>query len=115
MTDAEQRLWSGIRQRQLLGVRFRRQVPLGPYVVDFLCVEERLVLEVDGGQRNESLHDARRDEFLRDQGYRVLRFWNHDVLMNIEAVLLAVLESLEKRPHPNLPSQAGEGAKAQFT
>jgi primosomal protein N' (replication factor Y) len=111
MTDAEQRLWMHVRRRQLLGCKFRRQYPLGPYVVDFACLEKKLVIEVDGGQHNDSSTDRRRDAFLRSRGFNVLRFWNHDVLANIDGVLQVILAALAStHPHPNPPPQAGEGA-----
>ncbi len=72
--------------RDQLGVRFRRQYQLGPYIVDFLCHSHRLVVEVDGGQHNDSDYDARRDAWLKAQGYEVLRFWNRDVLAEIDGV-----------------------------
>jgi len=81
-TDAEQRLWNRLRQRQLAGARFRRQQPIGPYVVDFVCQELRLVIEVDGGQHVENAAaDDERTHWLEREGYRVVRFWNHDVLL----------------------------------
>ena len=84
-TPAERALWRILRNDQL-GVRFRRQHRVGPYIVDFLCPAHRLVVEVDGGQHNESNYDSRRDAWLRTQGYQVLRFWNSDALTNIEGV-----------------------------
>ncbi|MBS0462542.1 MAG: endonuclease domain-containing protein [Proteobacteria bacterium] len=106
MTDAERRLWRGLRMRQIDDGRFRRQHPVGPYIVDFVCLERRLVIEVDGGQQQESVHDAH----LRTQGLVVLRFWNHEVLAQTEAVLQVIHDTLaQQRPHPSLPPQAGEG------
>jgi very-short-patch-repair endonuclease len=93
-TDAEIRLWSRLRRKQLKGFRFRRQHPMGGYVLDFFCPEANLVVEVDGGQHAESEHDAVRTEWLEERGYRVIRFWNNDVLTNTEGVLLAILEAL---------------------
>lgn len=111
MTRAERRLWRELRMRQLDGHRFRRQVPIGPYVVDFLCVERRLAVEVDGGQHLESVLDRRRDAFLAAAGYRVLRFWNHDVLRDPAGVVQAIGSALGSGgPHPSPPPQAGEGA-----
>ncbi len=94
MTDAERLLWRCLRMRRLGGHRFRRQVPVGPYIADFACLAARLVVEVDGGQHAGAHHDRRRDEYLRAQGFRVLRFWNHDVLGNPEAVCEVVLAAL---------------------
>ena len=109
MTDAEQALWKRLRFQQT-GHRFRRQHPVGPFVADFACLAERLIVEVDGGQHCDSPTDARRDAFLRDEGYRVLRFWNTDVLQNMDGVLQVILERLSQAcPHPDLPPHAGEG------
>ena len=111
MTDAERQLWRHLRQRQLDGHRFRRQHPIGPFVADFVCLEQRLVIEVDGGQHADSASDSRRSQFLTQERYCVMRFWNHDVLGNIEGVVASILQSLASAgPHPNLPPQAGEGA-----
>ena len=93
-TDAEIRLWSRLRRKQLEGFRFRRQHPMGPYVVDFFCPEAKLIVEVDGGQHAESAGDVRRTRWLEAHGYRVIRFWNNDVLGNTEDVLLSILEAL---------------------
>src|SRR5882757_2656051 len=90
-TDAETVLWNRIRNRQIDGHKFVRQVPIASYICDFVCREKRLIIEVDGGQHNESAADAIRD--LRG-GYRVLRFWNNDVLGNIEGVLVAIQAEL---------------------
>ena len=87
-TDAEKLLWARLRGGQLDGVRFRRQAPMGSYVVDFFCPSARLIIELDGGQHAErTAPDARRTEWLEGQGYRVIRFWNNEVLGNIEGVL----------------------------
>ena len=86
-TDAERALWKHLRLRQLEGHRFRRQQPLGPYIVDFVCFEKKVIIEVDGGQHAEQVvSDAERTACLEAQGFRLLRFWNHDVLRDIEAV-----------------------------
>ena len=96
LTEAERRLWSRLRRRQLEGHYFRRQVPLGPYVADFACLDGKLVVEVDGGQHAvEADRDAVRDKWLESRGYRILRFWNNDVLRNTEAVLAEILGALE--------------------
>jgi very-short-patch-repair endonuclease len=107
-TDAEIRLWSRLRRRQLDGFRFRRQHPLGPYVVDFFCAEAKLVVEVDGGQHAED--DAARTRWIEARGYRVVRFWNNDVLANTDGVLRTILHALRAAPHPDLPLKGG-GAK----
>jgi very-short-patch-repair endonuclease len=86
-TDAEHKLWQALRSRQLSNFKFRRQVPIGPYVADFVCPAEKLVIEIDGGQHAEDAdYDRRRTEALEREGYRVIRFWNNDVLSNVEGV-----------------------------
>ncbi|MEH6950970.1 endonuclease domain-containing protein [Nitrobacter sp. NHB1] len=117
MTDAERKLWFALKDRRFQGLKFRRQVPAGPYVADFLCYELRLVVEVDGGQHAESVHDAERDRWFADNGFRTLRFWNNDVLSNLEGVLTAIAEGTAT-PYPTAhlrsppPSPArGEGKK----
>ena len=94
MTDAERSLWRLLRQRQINGLRFRRQVPIDHYIVDFACLEARLVIEVDGGQHFESETDKRRDACLHAQGFRVLRLWNNDVLSNPDGVHRVITETL---------------------
>ena len=99
-TDAERMLWSRLRDRQLQGAKFRRQHPIGPYIADLCCTERRLVVEVDGShhaQRIES--DHQRTDFLVREGYRVLRFWDHDVLVNTETVLEEIAREVAD-PHP---------------
>jgi len=85
-TDAESLFWHKIRNRQI-GYKFRRQAPIGIYTVDFLCIELKLVIEIDGGQHSENKKDKIRTEFLNGLGYKVVRFWNNEVLENIEGVL----------------------------
>jgi very-short-patch-repair endonuclease len=99
MTDAERKLWSILRDSQLDGAKFRRQQPIGPFIGDFVCQSARLIIEADGGQHAQSESDARRTAFLRSKGYRVLRFWNNDVLENLEGVAEAILAALSI-PHP---------------
>jgi len=112
MTDAERRLWHHLRRRQLLGSRFRRQFPIGPYIVDFACLEAKLVIEVDGSQHFDATGDVTRTDCLHERGYRVLRFWNNDVLVRTQQVLAVIHETLSAAgPHPDLPPQAGEGEK----
>jgi lysyl-tRNA synthetase class 2 len=94
-TEAEVRLWSRIRRKQLEGFRFRRQHPLERHIVDFFCPEARLIVEVDGGQHSDdNVRDAIRTEWLEKRGYRVIRFWNKDVLAQTEDVLASTLEAL---------------------
>jgi very-short-patch-repair endonuclease len=93
-TDVEQKVWAALRNRQLLGWKFRRQATIGPFVVDFLCVEAALVVELDGGQHDEDA-DAGRTAYLESKGLRVIRFWNHEVLENFEGVIEAIGLALE--------------------
>jgi very-short-patch-repair endonuclease len=93
-TDTETKLWFAVRDRRLAGFKFVRQKSIGPYVVDFLCRDRNLIVDVDGGQHAESESDQVRDAYLASEGYRVLRFWNSDVLGNIDGVLETVLASL---------------------
>jgi very-short-patch-repair endonuclease len=110
-TDAERKLWFALRDRRLGGFKFVRQEAIGPYIVDFVCREKRLIIEVDGGQHAENRRDRMRDSVLTAEGYHVLRFWNSDVLRNRDGVLSVIVEQLEKSatgskkeqqaPHPN--------------
>ncbi len=93
MTDAERHLWTAVRNRTL-GPKFRRQVPIGPFIVDFAAISERLIVEIDGGQHAESQTDPARDAYLKSQGFQVLRFWNHEVLANLEGVLTVIRAAL---------------------
>jgi very-short-patch-repair endonuclease len=98
-SDAERRFWYHVRGRRLVGYKFRRQQPIGPYVVDFCCESAGLIVELDGGQHAEQrLYDELRERYLREQGYEVLRFWDNDVLTNTDGVLSAVLKTLCERP-----------------
>ena len=93
-TEAETKLWNRIRNRQISGFKFVRPEPIGRYICDFVCREQGIVIEVDGGQHLESKRDEIRDQYLADQGYRVMRFWNNDVLSNIDGVLMVLDEAL---------------------
>jgi very-short-patch-repair endonuclease len=99
MTIAERKLWSALRNRQLGGAKFRRQQPVGPYIADFVSLEHRLIVEADGGQHAESITDDRRTAFLESKGYRVLRFWNNDILTNLRGVAQVIAAALST-PHP---------------
>jgi len=99
LTDAERKLWSVLRNRQLEDAKFRRQQPIGPFIVDFVCQERRLIVEADGGQHAENPVDERRTTFLESKGYRVLRFWNNDILNNLDAVAQLIVIAL-CTPHP---------------
>ena len=89
-TDAERKLWYALRDRRLQGVKFRRQAPLGRYIVDFLCVAHRLIIEADGSQHSESVRDGMRDTWFNENGYRVLRFTNREVFLETESVLATI-------------------------
>jgi very-short-patch-repair endonuclease len=94
-TDAERKLWGRLRDRQLDDHKFRRQRPVGRFIVDFLCMERRVVIELDGGQHADNVDDDEgRTREIEHAGYRVIRFWNNDVLTNIEGVLMAISEAL---------------------
>ena len=96
MTDAEKQLWPHLRDRQVEGAKFRRQEPIAGYVADFACIEAMLVVELDGGQHTEE-RDAMRTAALEHAGYAVLRFWNHDVMANVDGVLAAIAEEVRRR------------------
>ena len=113
-TDAEQALWGELRSRRLAGFKFRRQWTIDQYIADFCCLEAGLIVEVDGGQHSPE-RDRIRTGHLRRRGLRIIRFWNNDVLTNLDGVLLVIREALEagrekEDPHPNPLPQAGEGA-----
>jgi very-short-patch-repair endonuclease len=103
-TDAEKALWARLRNRQLDGMRFRRQQPIGPYVVDFVCLERKLIVEIDGGQHNEEetvIRDDDRTRWLRGRHYQVLRFWNNEVMTNPEGVLQRIKQAVaQSAPSP---------------
>ena len=97
MTDAERQLWSRLRARQIEGLHFRKQVPIGDYIVDFCCLKRRLIVEVDGGQHAERAdYDSERTAWLSQEGYRVLRFWNNEVLQNADGVVETILRVVKK-------------------
>ncbi len=98
-TDTEKFLWQRLKSRQLAGFKFRRQMPMGRYIADFVCLEKCVVIECDGGQHTDHIKkDQKRDAWFKEQGYAVLRFWNTDVLQNIAAVLERILDTC--RGHP---------------
>jgi very-short-patch-repair endonuclease len=106
-SDAEEKLWLNLRNRQLNGLKFRRQQSLGNYIVDFISFDVKLIIEVDDGQHNETVtteKDEQRTKWLEGKGYQVIRFWNNDVLENVEGVLTKIREILEIRSHPHLTS-----------
>jgi very-short-patch-repair endonuclease len=107
LTNAEQKLWRHIRSRQIYGCKFRRQTPIGQYIVDFVCLEKKFIVELDGGQHAEQQeYDHHRSEWLKSRGFRVIRFWNNEVWNNIEGVMEVISRMLT--PHPNLPPQGGK-------
>ena len=110
MTDAELRLWLRLRCEQMDRFRFRRQIPIGAYIVDFVCFKARLIVEVDGGQHATVIaKDAERTEWLMSQGFRVLRFWNSAVLKELDSVAGEIRKALANH---SLPSDKGEGTTA---
>ncbi|HEY6832624.1 MAG TPA: DUF559 domain-containing protein [Pseudolabrys sp.] len=100
LTDAECQLWQLLRSRQLSDTKFRRQVPIGPWIVDFISFEQMLVVEADGSQHAESQRDQLRDADLRGRGFCILRFWNNDIFANSNGVLEKILETIEQSPSP---------------
>ena len=116
-TDVERKLWHRVREKQIEGFRFRRQRPIGTFIVDFVCLETKLIVELDGGQHADAVPaDATRTAFLESLGYRVIRFWNNEVLDNMAGVLERIRELLlqpsQSNPTPALPF-AGEGAERE--
>jgi very-short-patch-repair endonuclease len=109
MTEAEHLLWLHLRDRQLVGAKFRRQQPIGRYFTDFCCIEHQLIIEVDGGQHDEEEeYDRKRTAYLQKCGYRVVRFWNNEVLGELAGVLETIAEEIIGSPHPD-PLPEGEG------
>ena len=105
-TDAERRLWTILRAKRLAGYKFKRQVPIDHYIADFVCLRHSLIVEADGGQHGEDV-DRRRDAYLKAQGFRILRFWNNDILTNEQGVAEAILNALSPTPLP-----PGEGLES---
>jgi very-short-patch-repair endonuclease len=99
-TDSEIKLWRLLRSRRLASMKFRRQVPIGPWIVDFVSFEQRLIVEADGSQHAESENDKRRDYDLSERGFRVLRFWNNDVLMRPQSVMEMIVDVVAQSPSP---------------
>jgi very-short-patch-repair endonuclease len=111
-TDAEHRLWQYLRAGRLPDFKFRRQQPLGNYIADFVCLEARLIVELDGGRHNGSASDVKRDAWLTSQGFVVLRFWNNEVFENLEGVVTRILVQLQQpHPSPQPLSRKGRGAR----
>jgi len=99
-TDVEQILWQKLRSKQLLNCKFRRQVPFHPYIVDFVCLDRLLIIELDGSQHmDQQDYDNKRSAFLQAQGYTLLRFWNNEVIDNLEGVLEVIMLALQESSH----------------
>ena len=113
-TDAEELLWYHLRNRRLASCKFRRQHPVGPYVVDFVCIEKQLIIEIDGGQHALAIQkDSRRSAYLESKGFRVVRFWNNQVLNEIQEVLEVILKTLgvsTPSPRPSPPKTGARGS-----
>ena len=99
-TNAERMLWNHLRGKQVAGYKFRRQQPIGRYIVDFVCFDRKIVIEVDGWQHLDNPEDWERDDWLNGEGFKVLRFWNNEVLLNVRGVLEQIRNHLCS-PHPN--------------
>jgi len=111
-TDAERLIWGHLRNRNLEGIKFRRQQPFGPYIVDFIAAEKKLVIELDGGQHaTNKAHDEVKDQYIKSEKFRVLRFWNNEVLQNTEGVLERIRqEILKDTPSPRPSPPLGRGS-----
>ena len=110
-TEAEKFVWRRLRNRRFANFKFRRQMPVGQYVVDFVCLQHRVIVELDGGQHNDETHkehDSRRDGWLRSQGFTVLRYWNHEVFTEWDAIEEAIWRQLNAHPSPPAPRPQGE-------
>jgi very-short-patch-repair endonuclease len=102
MTDAELKLWNALRANRLMGLKFRRQLPIGPYIVDFACPSKRLIVEADGSQHADNMaYDAKRTAFLEHSGWKVLRFWNDDVLKDVDSICQHILNVSGLSAPPN--------------
>jgi len=114
-TDTEFLLWQLLRSRNLAGFKFRRQVPLGPWIVDFVAFEQRLIVEADGGQHSDCAKDSERDADLQARGFHVLRFWNNEILQNEEGVLQRILEHAQNplTPRPSAATLSHKGERVQ--
>jgi len=120
MTIAENRMWYFLRNRRLNGYKFVREYVIGNYIADFVCRDKKLIVEIDGGQHMEAaVYDQRRTRYLTANGYKVVRFWNNEVLLNVQIVLETILRSLEDMPPENTlirrcapPSPQGEKGKS---
>lgn len=112
-TDAERLMWRLLRGRQMGGFKFRRQKPIGAYILDFYCPQKKLAIELDGGghaEKEQALYDAQRSAYLKKAGIQVLRFWNHQVLQETEAVLQKIWNTLHRPPSPHPSPASGRGS-----
>jgi very-short-patch-repair endonuclease len=117
-TDTEQVLWRHLKAKRFGGLKFRRQQPIGKYIVDFVCFEKKIIVELDGGQhalQSETQNDNRRDHWFEAQGYKVLRFWDNEVLVNTPAVLEVIWENCLDHTLPSIPSHQGRGSKQEIS
>jgi very-short-patch-repair endonuclease len=106
-TEAEKKLWLKLRNRQVDGVKFRRQQFIGPFIVDFACLDKKLIIEIDGGHHSQVINkerDKNRTSWLEQEGYQVLRFWNNDIIQNLDGVLEKIREMLNHNNNPHLTS-----------
>lgn len=110
-TQAEKILWGALRSQQMEGYKFRRQFFIGQYITDFVCVDKKLVVEADGGQHCNNTYDAVRDEYIKSQGYTVLRFWNNEIIDNKEGVLQVIRTILLQTPPQPSPKRGGGKAE----
>jgi len=114
-TDTEQRLWYFLRAKRFNGYKFKRQYIIGNYIVDFICIENKLIIELDGSQHIDAIkYDMKRTNYLIDRGYNVLRFWNNDVLQNTDGVLQEILNVLPPSPSPSPPAKNAGGRGDEF-
>ena len=112
-TDAEIKVWQALRAGRLMNYKFKRQVPIADFIVDFVCFEQKLVIEIDGGQHVDSAKDLARDSKLNKLGFRMLRFWNNEIIDNFEGVLMVILQQLQiATPLPNPLPQGERGLTA---
>jgi very-short-patch-repair endonuclease len=110
-TNAETLIWTALRGARLQGFKFKRQQPIGAYIVDFVCFEHSLIIEIDGGQHGDEVSkDRERSNWLRRQGFRVLRFWNNEVMERKDDVLESIIRALREYPSPQPLSHKGRGA-----
>lgn len=108
-TDAEQVMWHHLKARRFMNLKFRRQHPVGPFIADFACLEARLIVEIDGGQHSENARDASRNAYMNKEGFEVVRFWNNDVLQNIDGVLSALSLTLSRFTGEGTEQEACDG------